>query len=130
MVSESDHKAFQQWHLEQFGYEATSRSTEPGQADHYENPFTNGAWKAWLYFKAPPTPQAEYPDKCVLCQRDHPEFYLCHDCAERLSYELAQAGFAQVGNDPSRPVFFEAFLARVSIVGQSDRVRVDSFVVG
>lgn len=48
---EAEHMEFQRWHLIEFGWVATSRSTAPGQTDHYEHPFTNGAWETWKRFK-------------------------------------------------------------------------------
>lgn len=50
-ITNEMHEAFQAWHKEQYGFCPSSRSTEPGYENEYENPFTNGAWKTWLEFR-------------------------------------------------------------------------------
>jgi hypothetical protein len=56
--SEQNHADFQKWHERTFGWPATSRSTEPGQSDHYEHPFTNGAWRTWRLLR--PNDKAQF----------------------------------------------------------------------
>lgn len=69
-ITEKMHTEFQDWYFHTFGYKPTSRSSEPGKTDHYEHPFQNGTWEAWLYFTRCDCGKPMSIGKCNVCDND------------------------------------------------------------